>query len=723
MLVIQNTSATTTTTSGNSASTTFPFRIFVNGFVVVAVQTASTTNPATSVTDSDGETYTQLGTPVINTSTQLQFFYKHKSTTGNAITVTANYVSAPNLPFVFAWEVKGQDLTSPINTSATGTGTGTVASTANFAIAEQGDLILTCVTRAATDTYSAQAGNILDSAGIQVANGAETYGGAENKLASAASASVIASMTGSDSSAWSAIAVILKPLQSPSTYAFNYVADGDSITQGYGVTTPWTNSLSLNAGPWCITNQGISGGTIVKMTADAPVNIDTLFVSGATNILSIWGGTNDIAVSNLTPAQVFSDIQTYVTARKAVGWKVIVIPPVSRGGGVGGNEAALYSLLTATPLGDAQIFLPYALSGTITVGSLGRHKVAGNSQTHALYLINSATHAIAATVTVDMSKSASADGLVYGAVSLVTPVPNTKYTLLSYEVSGKDTYWDQGTFAITWNAALAAQYKAVYNSGGPPPTTPVEYGSAGVGNTYGPVNFLDYTGTSWVTGFTAGSAVNSFTGGVGTDFTTVDNTVYSNTTYFQADQTHPTQLSDTTIIAPTVSTAINSFILPAPAPASLSQATGVQGSTIATFTVTGTNFDGAGTSILSFSGVGITVNSYGTRNATILVANITIANTATVSVRDVIVTNADTQTGTLIAAFTVSSGIYSQSDCRNYGNFPNASRSVNGTLIYDVQTSSNPAVPGTDSRKAGIPVASGTYPQNSRTPGTYGPGE
>lgn len=67
-----------------------------------------------------------------------------------------------------------------------------------------------------------------------------------------------------------------------------------------------------------------------------------------------------------------------------------------------------------------------------------------------------------------------------------------------------------------------------------------------------------------------------------------------------------------------------------------------------------------------------------------------------------------------------SSNSYSVPDCRLH---PNASRNVNGTLIYDVQTSSNPTIPPTDSRKAGAPVASGTYPQNSRSPGTFGPGE
>jgi hypothetical protein len=66
---------------------------------------------------------------------------------------------------------------------------------------------------------------------------------------------------------------------------------------------------------------------------------------------------------------------------------------------------------------------------------------------------------------------------------------------------------------------------------------------------------------------------------------------------------------------------------------------------------------------------------------------------------------------------------YSVPDCRTAK--PNAatSRTVNATKIYDVQTSSNPAIPPTDSRAAGAPVASGTYPQNSRTPGTFGPGQ
>jgi hypothetical protein len=90
--------------------------------------------------------------------------------------------------------------------------------------------------------------------------------------------------------------------------------------------------------------------------------------------------------------------------------------------------------------------------------------------------------------------------------------------------------------------------------------------------------------------------------------------------------------------------------------------------------------------------------------------------------------------GMVAAAFKIkpnSAAHYSVPDCRiSYCGlvptthlYPNGSRNVNGTLIYDVETSNNPAIPPTDSRAAGAPTASGTYPQNSRTPGTYGPGE
>jgi hypothetical protein len=69
---------------------------------------------------------------------------------------------------------------------------------------------------------------------------------------------------------------------------------------------------------------------------------------------------------------------------------------------------------------------------------------------------------------------------------------------------------------------------------------------------------------------------------------------------------------------------------------------------------------------------------------------------------------------------------YSVPDDRVSPEIPNTSRTVQGTQIFDVETSTNAAVPGTDSRAAGAPVDSrvaAIIPQNSRQPGVFGPNE
>lgn len=112
----------------------------------------------------------------------------------------------------------------------------------------------------------------------------------------------------------------------------NIVADGDSITAGFGLTTPWTSLLSLNK-PFIITNIGVSGETLATMVANASANVDPLYINDAevTNIVTIWGGTNDF-VGGALIATVEGNLQTYGQARQAVGFKVISIYMVSRAG-------------------------------------------------------------------------------------------------------------------------------------------------------------------------------------------------------------------------------------------------------------------------------------------------------------------------------------------------------------------------------------------------------
>jgi hypothetical protein len=100
-------------------------------------------------------------------------------------------------------------------------------------------------------------------------------------------------------------------------------------------------------------------------------------------------------------------------------------------------------------------------------------------------------------------------------------------------------------------------------------------------------------------------------------------------------------------------TLTNAFSVTAPPPAlnSVTPNTAVQGQTLASVIVTGSNFQNGAT--CNF-GAGITVNSCALTSTTQLIANLSISASAAVGVRNVTVTNPDTQSATLTNGFSVS---------------------------------------------------------------------
>lgn len=96
----------------------------------------------------------------------------------------------------------------------------------------------------------------------------------------------------------------------------------------------------------------------------------------------------------------------------------------------------------------------------------------------------------------------------------------------------------------------------------------------------------------------------------------------------------------------------NPSFVPPPTVTQISPVVGNQGVNHKPVTVSGSDFDPA-TAVLSFSGAGVTVDGYASRSATQIQAFISIDPAAGATARDVIVTNGDTQSDTLSAAFTV----------------------------------------------------------------------
>lgn len=60
-------------------------------------------------------------------------------------------------------------------------------------------------------------------------------------------------------------------------------------------------------------------------------SLNPFFVAGATNVVTVWGGTNDIHGGS-TPASVYANLKSYCSEVRSNGWKVIVATMLSRNG-------------------------------------------------------------------------------------------------------------------------------------------------------------------------------------------------------------------------------------------------------------------------------------------------------------------------------------------------------------------------------------------------------
>jgi lysophospholipase L1-like esterase len=113
---------------------------------------------------------------------------------------------------------------------------------------------------------------------------------------------------------------------------------GDSITVGFGATSPFCSLLSLTNQAYTITNWGISGITLTAISGSEPNRVaprcTTIF--GPANAL-VFGGTNDFStLSGATATTVFGSLIGEVQALKTAGCRVFVGTMLSRTGSSNG---------------------------------------------------------------------------------------------------------------------------------------------------------------------------------------------------------------------------------------------------------------------------------------------------------------------------------------------------------------------------------------------------
>jgi len=140
--------------------------------------------------------------------------------------------------------------------------------------------------------------------------------------------------------------------QLTSSFSYLLAFDGNSLTSGTGSSGGQTypkQTYDLLGIPWAYVNYGVPSQTTTDMASDAATQIDTTINTNFNkNILVAWEITNDLYFgANATTA--YNNFVSYCQARKAAGWKVIVLTvlPRSNVGTPGDFEASRSTVNTS----------------------------------------------------------------------------------------------------------------------------------------------------------------------------------------------------------------------------------------------------------------------------------------------------------------------------------------------------------------------------------------
>ena len=126
------------------------------------------------------------------------------------------------------------------------------------------------------------------------------------------------------------------------------IFDGNSLTIGTGATAYTTDyptqCAALLGTNYAAINFGVAGQTTPQMTADAVAQVDPLYSTPFSKILVAWEGTNDIVIGGADAATAYANLVTYCQARRAAGYKVIIVTVIKRGPAGAGFETTRNTL-------------------------------------------------------------------------------------------------------------------------------------------------------------------------------------------------------------------------------------------------------------------------------------------------------------------------------------------------------------------------------------------
>ena len=113
-----------------------------------------------------------------------------------------------------------------------------------------------------------------------------------------------------------------------------FFAVGDSITFGFGVSSPWESNMSLNFQPNLnVLNYGISGKDLSQIASSDSNRVGPMCGGGnGPQVATVFAGTNDVAVFGDTVANTVTYMALEIQQLRAAGCRVFVGTMLSRNG-------------------------------------------------------------------------------------------------------------------------------------------------------------------------------------------------------------------------------------------------------------------------------------------------------------------------------------------------------------------------------------------------------
>lgn len=127
---------------------------------------------------------------------------------------------------------------------------------------------------------------------------------------------------------------VVSPVPSIADARGEVVFDGNSLTAAHGGHIPYPDFVMQDLGnPLGLdtANVAVSGQTTLNMIARGPTFVDPLHTTKPVNVLVVWEGTNDMYFG-ATPEEAYAHLISYAAARKADGWKIVVLTIMPRAG-------------------------------------------------------------------------------------------------------------------------------------------------------------------------------------------------------------------------------------------------------------------------------------------------------------------------------------------------------------------------------------------------------